>query len=844
LLGDGAAMIPLLWRRTSLARLLLGIAALALGGGAILGTQLAAGALRQQAAAASAQAAGAAQYDIAPFSRSGFTSAEAQAAARLPGVEEMQPLRRKPDLARLPSGGFRQVVLVVVGSGGVALRPLPVVAGRSPSPASRYEIAISQSLSPGFVGSTGQVASGAVGLGQQLALTESHAIQRFRVVGVVADSGPGAPFTNDAVYITQAAARSLFPAGMAITDLAVRLRSGSSIEHLMTELPTVLHQDFTVSNPRTPRGEDPVSQLQPLLDGMTALTLLLAFFLIAATFSSVVMERRREIGLLRVAGAGRALVLRSFLREALAAAGLGAVLGVAAGYALAALLVAVSTPPGQSPAPQIRFDWGWTGAAFLLVLGVGLLAAAFPALEAGAVAPLDAVRPRLRRSPSRFRAWPVLALLCAAGSALAFAAGGTLGVGLGAALAYLATGAALVWLGPALVMGLAEGLGALLLAPVAAVAARSRTNPNRTAFAIGSLLVAVATATCLAGLSAAALQAGGVWVNRLFVGNYLVVSPVPQTGAIEAELLGALGSGAGGSQVVAAAPVRFLAARVGHVAVSLAATTPGAYLTTGALQFTAGGRRTALASVAAGAGVLVPLQMAGQLDLGIGSRVVIDTTDHRGVFRVVGVVAHTLPGPAGLESLVISQAAAVHDFGAGAGGFDLVQLEVRGPDAARAVQLAAFRYGMESETVAAVRSGVDRGIQHDIAVLGALALVGVVVAILAAINTVILETRQATRDLALLRVVGLGRSAIRRAVMGEALATALVGCLLGVAGGVGMTWPELKAASSAALPLPFAISPEVIAAVLLATVVGLVLAAAIPARQLSGLDPVAALAVE
>jgi len=215
-----------------------------------------------------------------------------------------------------------------------------------------------------------------------------------------------------------------------------------------------------------------------------------------------------------------------------------------------------------------------------------------------------------------------------------------------------------------------------------------------------------------------------------------------------------------------------------------------------------------------------------------------------GRFRVAGVVAHSLPGPAGLESMVISQSAAVRDFGSGAAGFDLLQLAVRGSESERAVKLAAFRYGMESETVVAVRQGVDRAIQHDIAALGALALVGVVIAVLAAVDTVVLETRQAARDLALLRVVGLSRRAVRRAVMGEALATALVGCLLGIAGGIGLTWPELGAASTPALPLPFAISPGVISAVLVAAVAGLLLAAIIPARQLSRLDPVAALAVE
>ena len=194
--------------------------------------------------------------------------------------------------------------------------------------------------------------------------------------------------------------------------------------------------------------------------------------------------------------------------------------------------------------------------------------------------------------------------------------------------------------------------------------------------------------------------------------------------------------------------------------------------------------------------------------------------------------------------MLVSQAAAVHDFGSQASGFDLIQMEVTGQGAAHAVNLAGFRYGMETESVAAVRRGVDLGIQHDIAAIAALALVGVVIAILAAVNTVVLETREATRDLALLRVVGLSRGAVSRAVIGEAVATALVGCGLGIIGGVALIWPEVKAASSASLPLPFTVSAVSLVALGLAAVIALVLAAAVPARQLGNLDPMAALAVE
>jgi putative ABC transport system permease protein len=151
---------------------------------------------------------------------------------------------------------------------------------------------------------------------------------------------------------------------------------------------------------------------------------------------------------------------------------------------------------------------------------------------------------------------------------------------------------------------------------------------------------------------------------------------------------------------------------------------------------------------------------------------------------------------------------------------------------------------MEEETVSSVRQGVDLGVQHDIAALSALALVGVVIAILAAIDTVVLGAREGTRDMALLRVVGLSRAATRRAVLGEALATALTGCVVGVVVGIGLIAPEVHVATTAALPLSFQVPWLVVAAVAGAVVVAIMVAAVIPARQLGKLDPVAALSVE
>ncbi|HEY6538474.1 MAG TPA: ABC transporter permease, partial [Candidatus Dormibacteraeota bacterium] len=645
--------------------------------------------------------------------------------------------------------------------------------------------------------------------------------------------------------LSQAALGKRFGSGLQVTEVAVRLRPGATVPQLLRQLSASVHTQYTVSNPRTVADGDPVSELAPILDGITALSLVLAFAVIATTFSSLVLDRRREIGLLRLAGAGRGLIFRSFFREAIAASALGAALGVGVGYLLAQVLIAISTPAAVSPQPNLEPDLGWSLVAFLLVLLLGVAAATYPALEAARVPPLMAVRPpALRRDGAIFLQLPIL-IVGVIGAYFFFSTGGPAGVGLGAVCAYVAICAALGWVGPRLVRWLSVLVAPLFGTPAAAITTRGRTRPARTSLALAALFVTVATAIGLVGLSSAALTAGQVWVNHLFVGQYLLVSPVVQSQRVETQVLAAISAKTGSATVVATAPVRFISGRVGHEAVSLAATSATAYGLSGALQFVDGDRATALTEVASGQGMLLPLELASSLHAHVGSTVRVVTTSGKGSFRVVGVVAHTLPGPAGQESAVVDASAAKKAFGAAAEGFNLIQLEMRGGrNLEHPVALAAFRYGMEEETVATVRQGVDVGVQHDIAALSALALVGVVIAILAAIDTVVLGAREGTRDMALLRVVGLSRSATRRAVLGEALATAVAGCAVGIAVGIGLIAPEIHVATTAVLPLAFGVPWLVVLAVVGAVVVAMMAAALVPARQLGNLDPVAALSVE
>lgn len=829
-------MVRLIWRRPAATRLLLAGVALVVAGAAVLATQLTSAALERQASRALQSRAGRADADVTAFSAQGFSPSQLAAVRRAQGVQAAAPLRQKAVLAELPGGGFRQLVLVATtGRGDVALRRLPIVAGRAPAPGALFDVAVSVGLTGGVAGPSGAAVPGRVRLGGSLQLTQLLGLDRFRVVGLVADSGPGAPFANDAVYVSQAAADRLFEAGLRTQAVAVRLTPKVGLPRLVRELSRTVPAAFVVSDPRQVPGGDPAGELRPVLTVVALESLVLAAALLAAALSALVAARRQEIGLLRLAGASGRRVFVGVLWETLGLCVAGTAVGIAAGIGLAAVLLARYAPAGSGVGAHLVVDPQAVGLAAAVGVVLGCGAAVATAGRAARVPPLAALGPQ-PVTPVRRRALTLpLAFAAALVAALSFAAGGGTGVAIGVIALDCALVACLPTLGPAAVGLVARWVAPILGVPRAAARARSRQRPGRVALGTGTLAVSLATAVSLAGLGAGSLQSGSAWVDHLFLGNQLVVSPVPQPTAIERAILASLRSAGPHGTAPTVAPVRFLAARVGHRAVDLAVTDPAAYAHTGALAFVAGSRAVALAAAAQGPAAIAPLPLALAAGWRLGQQLVLVTATGAGAFTLVGVVRHTLPGPSGEESVVIGLGPARADFGAAAEGFTVLQLRLRStPAVLRRLRLAAFRYGMESVPVAAVRRGVDRGLAHVIALIQALALAGVVVALVAAADTLLVRAHEGSGELGLLRAVGLGAGQVRRLVVAEALALGLVGGCLGVGLGLLQTWPVLVGATTPDFGPAFVVPVATLLAAVAAVVAAVGLVALWPARQATG----------
>jgi putative ABC transport system permease protein len=104
-----------------------------------------------------------------------------------------------------------------------------------------------------------------------------------------------------------------------------------------------------------------------------------------------VTERTLEIGIRKAIGARRSVIMKQFLIESMALAGLGGLMGI--GFGVGIVLIGVRVMPTVAPnfgAPQVSVPA--IAAAFLVSVTIGLLAGGYPAFRASRLQPIEALR--------------------------------------------------------------------------------------------------------------------------------------------------------------------------------------------------------------------------------------------------------------------------------------------------------------------------------------------------------------------------------------------------------------------------------------------------------------------
>jgi putative ABC transport system permease protein len=462
-----------------------------------------------------------------------------------------------------------------------------------------------------------------------------------------------------------------------------------------------------------------------------------------------------------------------------------------------------------------------------------LAASAVPAVTAARVPILEALSPesagrRERVHGSTIGAVPPLAAL----AAVSDVAGGDLAP-VGAVALLLAVALSLPLLAPWLARLLARMVGVIW--PETEVAAASlRRRRNRTALTLSGLITAIAAATAGGVLVAGSLASGDAWISHLFLGDTLIQSPVTQPSAIAAQI----GEDAG----VGLSSLRFFPAVVDGDVIGMTAFDSATYARDGGLVLVAGGRTQVFAALAGSPSLLAPLSLAEADDWQVGTVLPVATGSGTTDFTISGIVEHSFPAGDGRESLLVDSREAVRFFGSGVAGFD--DLEVLTPGREQAAAAAASRYGLSAVSVSTIESATEQALSSTLGILPAVAWAAVAIAVLAVINTLVVNVRQGRRELGLLRAVGLSRRRARRLVLAQAGLLGGVAAMLGVGVGCLLAVPLLAASTSPGFTPAFVFPITTVVALLGGVVIAVLLAGVVAARRAAAADIVSAVRQE
>ena len=687
-------------------------------------------------------------------------------------------------------------------------------------------------------------------VGDSIGVAANGPEQTFRIVGIAkygdVESLGGATF---AVFTIPEARKLMRIDGF--TAIQVAARGGLSQDELAGRLQRLLPETVQVKTADEQANADKkgvagfLTFIRGFLLGFGGIALFVGAFVIFNTLSITVAQRTRELATLRTLGATRRQVLRSVLLESLALGAVASVVGLLVGFGLAKGLSALMSALGLS-LPQAATVYAGRTFVVSLLLGtvVTVVSGIVPAIRATRVAPIAAARgglPQRVRSRKAFLAG--LVMLGVAGALLAYAVTGDR-LGSGSSLLALAIGALALISGTAAVASrLVRFLAGIFGRPSrrfggagGRIAAENVVrNPQRTAATAAALMIGVALASFVAVLGKGAHDAANNAIGKQFPSQWIVTSKNGWSGFPTAA-----------GDAVAKAPgitrltqIRGDRGLVGHTQVNVNAVDPA---TVGGLYdfgWKRGTTQAALGELDSG-GAIVKETFAKKNHLTeLGQQFILFGSSgnpvslHVAGFYEAPRIAELLGG------VIVSLSAFDTAFPRAQNQYLLIDGSPTKAGLAHA--LAAFpdtKVQTHDEFVKNQTSFMS-SLLNLVYVLLALS---VIISLFGMVNTLVLSVWERTREIGMLRAIGMSRRQTRRMVRHESIVTGLIGAGLGLPVGLLLAYAVTHALSR--FGVEFEVSGITLLRFLLVGITAGTLAAIFPARRASRLNVLSALLYE
>jgi putative ABC transport system permease protein len=671
----------------------------------------------------------------------------------------------------------------------------------------------------------------------------------FTIVGVAgfgeADNLAGATL---AVFDTETAQRVLDKQGV-FDAISVVGEEGVAASELRASVDAVLPEgaeavtSTTVADEATQALQEGLGFFRTALLVFAFVALFVGSFIIFNTFSIIVAQRTRELALLRALGASRRQVVLSVVVEAfvvgLVASALGIVAGIGIAIGLQGLLGAFNI---DLPSTSIQLLPRTIVVSLLVGVIVTVVASVLPARRAGSVTPIQALReaadlPTPKGLVGR-RLAVAVAVTAAGVGALAYGLFGAESnaatiVGVGAAITFIGV----AMLSPLAARPVAGGLGA----PLRRLSVQARLgrenamrSPRRTASTATALMIGLGLVSMVAILAASLKASFDAALTDTLKADYTLstssfTSFSPEVGVLVAAL----------PEVGTASAFRQNGFRVAGSTSFLTAVDPASVEEVATLEVAEG----EVAALAGSDTVLVHRDVAADNGWSVGDEVPAE-------FASTGEAPLTIVGIYDENRLVGDYVISLETYE----GLYTEQLDtfvlvkasegtpLDGTGAAIEAAVAEFP-NVQVQDQAAFREQQAGFVDQLLGLVTALLAMAILIALFGIVNTLGLSIYERTRELGLLRAVGMSRAQVKRMIRWESIIIAVFGAVLGIAIGVLFGWALQQALANEGVS-EFVVPVGQLAVYLVLAALAGVLAAIWPARRAARLNVLDAISYE
>ena len=693
-------------------------------------------------------------------------------------------------------------------------------------------------------------------VGDTVGIATLEPTRRFEIVGIAKYGGVDTIGTATFAVFDIPTAQELLDRESQLDAISVAAKDGVTPEELVAQIEPVLPSDARVRTAEVEAGEaqDEISEFTSFIEyfllAFAVIALFVGSFVIFNTLSITVAQRTRELATLRTIGASRRQVLGSVILEAFVIGVLASIVGLVLGLLLAEGIESLFRAfDFELPSAERVFARRTVIVSLLAGVGVTVVAALFPAVRATRVPPISAVREGATLPKSRFAfLGPWIALLVVAGS-LALLARAMFADDLGTADRLLSIGAGVLLLFVGVAM-----LSSRLVRPIAAVvgmparnvagaagklaSGNAVRNPGRTAATAAALMIGIALVAFVATLANGMKASNREAIEEQIIAEYVVTSQDGFTPFVR-----------GVGDALAASPVPDL---VTSVRADLGEIDGDAGYVTGiepdkiaqAYRFDWKQGSDEVLGILGTTGAIVDTDFADEHDLQLGSTVKLRSASDRTARVTVVAVYEPPPFYPLLGSLSVSTELFDSLYERPRNQFTFANVPGEPSDETRTGlqdAVAGFPDG-KLQTREEWIKVQDEDFNQFLTFLYVLLALSVIVSLFGMVNTLVLSVYERTREIGMLRAIGMTRRQVRRMIRQESVITALIGAALGLPLGIFLAALVTRALTE--FDVRFSIPwTQLIVLSVLAIVVG-ILAAITPARRAARLNPLEAIAYE